>query len=122
MILIWIISLSVVFVEASQAHQPVISPFSAPKDVEEGQKVSFTCTIRKGEPPFTFKWFKNNKPIDSQDNLLIRNQEDFSIITISDVQMKDRGNFTCLVENGYGISSHSAKLVINGILKLVLKK
>ena len=38
---------------------PSISPFSL-GEVKEGDRIQVMCSIRRGDPPFTISWFKDN--------------------------------------------------------------
>ena len=42
---------------------PIISPFSSPPNLWEGMRSLLTCSVLEGDPPFEFKWFKNDRLI-----------------------------------------------------------
>ena len=104
---------------SNQGHPPLILPFHAAKDIEEGQKITLTCSVRKGSPPLEFSWTKDGRKLQSNPNLSFHNQEDFSFLTIKNIQTADRGNYACQVKNKFGIGSHATELLVNCKFTLV---
>ncbi|GFY66508.1 titin [Trichonephila inaurata madagascariensis] len=68
--------------------------------------------IVHGKRPIEFHWLKNGKSLKGTKNMEILTQNDYSMLTISDVKSKDAGNYTCNVKNSVGIASHTAYLIV----------
>ncbi|GFS52415.1 titin [Trichonephila inaurata madagascariensis] len=91
---------------------PQIQPFSFPNRFSEGSSAKALCNIVHGKRPIEFHWLKNGKSLKGTKNMEILTQNDYSMLTISDVKSKDAGNYTCNVKNSVGIASHTAYLIV----------
>ncbi|XP_076306893.1 cell adhesion molecule Dscam1-like isoform X4 [Tachypleus tridentatus] len=102
--------------------EPQIQPFQFPPSVLVGDKFSDMCTLKTGNPPVSFYWLKDEKKL-SHDitGVEIRNYEDFSMLVIDKVQLLHAGNYTCVVSNGLGKDTFTAKLVVNAPLRWTKK-
>lgn len=98
---------------------PQITPFDFGEDVlNAGDTVSLICTVGKGDLPLKIHWLLNNQELNSGNSILInRSGKRISLLSIENVQHEHIGNYTCIAENDAGVSSHSAVLNVNGILK-----
>ncbi|KAI1289670.1 Down syndrome cell adhesion molecule-like protein 1 -like protein [Halotydeus destructor] len=87
---------------------PMISPFSAAPNLQEGMRSMLTCSILEGDPPFHFAWHKDGLPVQSSHDVRITSSNEFSsTLFINKVTYKDNGNFTCTVRNGASSASYS---------------
>lgn len=98
---------------------PQITPFDFGEDVlNAGDTVSLICTVGKGDLPLKIHWLLNDQVLNSGNNILInRSGKRISLLSIENVQHEHIGNYTCIAENEAGLSSHSAVLNVNGIIK-----
>ena len=95
----------------------MIDPFKFPEKIQEGMRARLVCTVIKGDPPFKFNWLKNEKSIESSlNNLAIRTDEFSSDLTFTKVSSRHNGNYTCVVTNNIVSTSHTASLIVDGIL------
>lgn len=95
----------------------MIEPFSFPKSLREGQRASALCTVSSGDLPFKIRWFKDGRPI--PDNIGVRSNEvaDYSsTLLFESSALHHRGNYTCVAENDAGTVSHTATMVIHGMV------
>lgn len=92
--------------------QPTIQEFQFPKKLVTGEKASVTCMVRKGKPPFTFVWLKDSKEISNFDFIKVLSTEELSTLTVSPIQQKSSGNYTCRVKNPFGTDEHSTMLTV----------
>lgn len=53
-------------------------------------------------------------PLLSDANIRIRQSDDYSILSINELELKHSGRYTCSVQNEAARASHSAQLLING--------
>ncbi|GFY47205.1 titin [Trichonephila inaurata madagascariensis] len=94
-------------------HSPKIQPFSVSDVLNEGESAKLGCMLSKGDGPFTFKWYRDNKEIKNDSEFEINNLKDVSFLIISKVTAYSSGNYTCEVRNLAGKDSYSASLVVN---------
>ncbi|XP_023220980.1 titin-like [Centruroides sculpturatus] len=97
---------------------PKIKPFHFTSDVREGQRQQVTCTVTKGDSPFSFEWKKDN--VDTKKfsgiNIVDVAITDTSLLNIPSVQAEHIGNYTCIVSNSEGTDSYTAVLLMNAVL------
>ena len=94
---------------------PAIDPFKFPESIQEGMRARLVCTVIQGDPPFLFRWFKDDELIDPPVNSVITRTDDFSSdLTFNRVSPRHNGNYTCVVSNSYASDSHSAYLNVDG--------
>ncbi|XP_064488736.1 cell adhesion molecule Dscam1-like isoform X3 [Ornithodoros turicata] len=96
----------------SSTVPPKIRPFSFPKVVSRGDKVTVTCSALKGTPPISFSWSKDSQDLSSTANIRFKSDADFSIAVINPTDESSSGNYTCIVKNIYGFDSYSAYLEV----------
>ena len=115
---------------------PLISPFSVPSNVREGMRLTFTCSVLEGDPPFTFAWLKDGSQDlvpDSLDNssndhqssaavassrIRISSSNDFSsTLSFTSLSYQDNGNWTCVVRNqANGLSAnYTVNMSVKGL-------
>ncbi|GFU41813.1 down syndrome cell adhesion molecule [Trichonephila clavipes] len=83
----------------------------------EGQRSSVHCTVSSGDLPFKIRWFKDGRPI--PDNIGVRTSEvaDYSsTLLFESLALHHKGNYTCVAENEAGTVSHTATMVIHGMV------
>ncbi|XP_022236208.1 Down syndrome cell adhesion molecule-like protein 1 homolog isoform X2 [Limulus polyphemus] len=94
-------------------ERPKILPLNTPEFLLVGEKFSYTCTAKVGEPPFSFQWLKNgNELMSAQTDVQIKNFEDISLIVIDSVKEKHAGNYTCILSNNAGKDIFTAALIV----------
>ncbi|GBL76503.1 Titin [Araneus ventricosus] len=100
-------------------HPPKIQPFSVSDVLNEGESAKLGCVVIKGDGPFTFKWYRDNKEIKSDSQFEIDNLKGVSTLTVKSVSGYTSGNYTCEAQNAAGKDSYSASLVVNAPPKWV---
>ncbi|XP_053213156.1 cell adhesion molecule DSCAM-like isoform X2 [Panonychus citri] len=96
---------------------PKVDQFVLPVDIQMGQRLSISCTVIKGDPPFHIEWLKDGETIKETDSssasVSIHHLADYSsTILFKAVKSDHRGNYTCLATNAVGQDSHSQMMVI----------
>ena len=90
-----------------------ITPFVFPKLVRENDLASVTC-VAQSTKPVTFIWKKNDDIlIESKPRLEIVTKSRMSALVIDRITPQDTANYTCLVNNGNILRSHTAELVVS---------
>ncbi|XP_053205439.1 cell adhesion molecule DSCAML1-like isoform X3 [Panonychus citri] len=100
---------------SSSSGPPVIDPFNFSRYLEEGSRSKILCTVIKGDPPFTIRWYKDGKPLldSSEDGVSTISLDDYSVaLVFSRVKLNNRGNYTCLVSNGVASTNHTAPALV----------
>lgn len=96
----------------------------APKLVEVKSKQSlslanrfkFACYLTEGSKPVQFKWFKDDAPLLSVNDQTYRieTNQDESVLTIFSLIARDEGNYSCHVQNRFGVGTQFTWLTIKG--------
>ena len=82
-----------------------------------GSPFILTCSVYQGSQPLQFKWFKNDKVINSE-NVEIETKSIVSHLTIPKIQIEDSANFSCIVLNPFGIDHQWSVLQVKGLLSI----
>ncbi|XP_076306896.1 cell adhesion molecule Dscam1-like isoform X7 [Tachypleus tridentatus] len=101
--------------------QPKILPFTFPEHVMVGEKFNALCSIRSGEQPFSFRWYKNGKIFDKSTDIEIHSNQDYSMIVIDPITPFSQGNYSCSVRNNKGTDTYSAELRVKAPPSWVIK-
>lgn len=95
--------------------KPEISPFHFSGALRSGQRISVTCAVTVGSPPFTFTWMKDDTLVEETDTLSIRNIDEYnSNLAITKLGPEHNGNYTCKVSNKAGFATQSNVLLMKG--------
>ncbi|GIY67330.1 titin [Caerostris darwini] len=100
-------------------HPPKIQPFGVSDVLNEGESTKLGCMLRKGDGPFTFRWFKDTAQIKNDSQFHVSNMKEVSFLTVSKVTAFSSGNYTCEVRNAAGKDTYSASLVVKAPPKWV---
>lgn len=88
-----------------------------PKIVKNyGGKVKILCYLDEGSRPLRFAWQKNGQPLNTggSTTLQIDTDHEQSQLSISRLEVHDAGNYSCTVENDFGVDRVSTLLVVQG--------
>lgn len=92
---------------------PKLTPFSFPRDLKLGDRISVQCLVISGDEPLRFVWLKDGQP--PSDDLTIRTIDPYtSSLSISAISRRSSGNYTCRSSNQVATVSHTATLYVNG--------
>ena len=78
-----------------------------------GDKTTVLCVV-ESKLPLNFSWQKNGKKLPEDEVLRFKSDEEFSILIIDPVRVKDSGNYTCHAKNSLGSDAFTAELVVEG--------
>ncbi|GFU50497.1 titin [Nephila pilipes] len=93
-----------------ELEAPIIQPFSLPERIQIGRSLSLSCAVMSGTPPLNFKWYKNQKLLQTE-NIKSSNKK-VSFLMIDPIVENSGGNYSCLVSNSNGQTQFSAVLVV----------
>ena len=80
--------------------------------VKLGSQLDIKCPS-KGVPPPKFAWFRNNKELDDDDDVVIKGQG--SVLRIPYVRRSNEATYFCVASNGVGAKSKgSIKVTVYG--------
>lgn len=95
---------------------PSILPYEFGSDpINSGDTVSIQCTV-KGDLPLSIYWLMDENIIENDYLGISINKisQRISTLSIDYVKAEHRANYTCVVKNEAGQSSHSWHLAVNG--------
>ncbi|XP_075591576.1 pro-neuregulin-1, membrane-bound isoform-like [Dermatophagoides farinae] len=102
--------------KVTRFHNEIIQP----KD----SSFVLNCAAYIGSHPLRFQWLKNGLTINKQsmqlDRIQIKTEHSYSILTISEIELNDSGNYSCTVINDDGFDAQWSLLQVQG-LKLTKK-
>lgn len=84
------------------------------KRVEVGAAMRLMCNVIQGDPPVTFQWTKEGRPVETIKGVKVDSLEFASAMLISRAQEAHTGNYTCLVSNPVGSSLVMTEILVNG--------
>ena len=95
---------------------PKIAPLSFGRDVmDEGEFGQLSCTVLKGDPPFSFSWTLQGAKVSAEAGLTTSQiGSRLSLLMIERVGHRHVGSYSCKVTNEAGEASASTKLNVNG--------
>ncbi|XP_040563720.1 cell adhesion molecule Dscam2 isoform X2 [Lepeophtheirus salmonis] len=93
---------------------PKIVPFAAPASLQQGERISLTCTIARGDAPLTLSWVKNNRPLNNNVGQKIISFDSYnSMLTIEALSLHHIGTYTCLARNKAGSAEYSQHITVH---------
>ncbi|XP_076318854.1 cell adhesion molecule Dscam1-like isoform X5 [Tachypleus tridentatus] len=93
---------------------PKIQPFGFPEFVEEGKLIQVTCGLETHDTADEFQWFKDGRPLRSDEQWTVLSPGIVSVLVIKSVTTETSGNYTCVARNSAGQDEYTAALQVNG--------
>ena len=111
-----IVPFALAFVAIMASSNASIPPKIRLLDIPEtlvGSEATLLCSLGSGTKPVQFRWTKDGKEVDH--SLVVHHHNaGYSTIVMKDVELQDRGRYTCDVKSSFGEDSKSGDLIING--------
>ena len=85
LILSFLISIKLIACAAETDERPIIQDLLVSSKLIEGKKFYLTCQLNSGKLPVYFHWFHFNELIKSNENVIITNNEESSILAIKEM-------------------------------------
>jgi hypothetical protein len=91
------------------------------KNLTEGSYFQLLCTVEEGSLPLFFEWSKNGQSLKANPdvNFKIDSFDRSSTFSISKIDRKDTGNYTCVVRNAFGTDFQNVLLTVKGMMSLI---
>ena len=90
-------------------------PFSAPSNLQQGDRATLTCTVARGDSPLTLMWMKDGEPIPRENSYKVLNFDEFnSMLTLESLNLEHIGNYSCRASNLAGSSTVATQLNVYG--------
>ena len=113
--LIFLIILLISKIDAQKRDGPIIESLFTSPYLVEGRKFSLTCQINNSPEDLSFEWYLNGQKINQNDNIVINNLEDKSLLNIKKMNLEYSGDYICKISNSLGIQdSKSITIKLNG--------
>jgi hypothetical protein len=98
-----------------------LGPYLSHKNQSEGTHFQLLCTVEEGSLPLYFEWSKNGQSLKAKQdvNYEIDNFKKFSTFSISKIDRRDAGNYTCFVRNAFGTDSQNVLLTVKGMINFI---
>lgn len=98
-----------------------MNPFHFSRELRVGMRTAVFCAVIEGDPPFTFAWLKDGERLQENQQLNVKNLDDFtSSLTITNLGPEHNGNYTCRVTNSAGYDERSDILSMKGNVVIVV--
>ena len=95
---------------------PKVVPFSAPSNLQQGDRATLTCTVARGDSPLTLMWMKDGEPIPRENSYKVLNFDEFnSMLTLESLNLEHIGNYSCRASNLAGSSTVATQLNVYGM-------
>ena len=118
-LIIFVFILTLVF--ANQNRPELIKSQSNYQSQPVGSLLVLICNSIKGSKPLEFRWLKNGHDIEKNshrfdmDRYSIEKKNSYSQLTINDVSILDSGNYSCVVNNAFGLDSQWSQFDVKGL-------
>ncbi|CAN7950907.1 unnamed protein product, partial [Ixodes pacificus] len=76
---------------ATAVKAPKIQPFTFPTTLNAGERTATICVVTAGDKPLTFTWFKDGKTLETDDNVKITSNAEFSNLNFGSLAVKHSG-------------------------------
>lgn len=102
---------------------PRIESFHFPQNLHSGQVVQVSCFVSEGDTPVKLFWsFNGSKLRPSEEVNFYKVGKKGSLLVIDPLTEQHTGNYTCTAQNRAGSVDFTARLSVNGIVKVRLNK
>ncbi|XP_068892720.1 cell adhesion molecule Dscam2 isoform X3 [Tenebrio molitor] len=105
--------------EVSHTHQlvvnvpPIIEPFSFQDGLSEGMRTRTVCGVSSGDPPLVVSWLKDGQPLTPSLGVNVSALDPYSsLLSISSLDSRHSGDFTCVASNPAAEVRYTAKLQV----------
>ncbi|XP_076334979.1 cell adhesion molecule Dscam2-like [Tachypleus tridentatus] len=91
----------------------LVAPFSFLKNIKLGEQVRVFCTVRRGDPPFSFSWWKDGEELYVGPHFDIEQIDEYtSRLVVRGVSAYVNGYYTCRASNTVASDNATAQLFV----------
>ncbi|GFS81160.1 titin [Trichonephila clavipes] len=105
-----------VLIEGHQSEPPTLHPLSIPPDLNIGDSLDITCSLKRGSLPVIFEWKVNGQIPTKRIGIQINTSNKRSVYIIDKISAADVGNYTCMASNADGTDKVYATLDVEASL------
>ncbi|KAK9876828.1 hypothetical protein WA026_015065 [Henosepilachna vigintioctopunctata] len=92
---------------------PIIEPFSFQDGLSEGKRTRTVCGVSSGDPPLVVSWLKDGQPLTPSLGVNVSALDPYSsLLSISSLDSRHSGDFTCVASNPAAEVRYTAKLQV----------
>ncbi|CAH1795907.1 unnamed protein product [Owenia fusiformis] len=92
---------------------PMIDPFTFPK-IKQGDRVSRSCVVSRGDLPITIEWYKDDQAIPADLGITVMKTDIYSsTLSIGDASPRHNGNYTCVASNKAASTNYTSELHVD---------
>ncbi|XP_017775727.1 PREDICTED: Down syndrome cell adhesion molecule-like protein Dscam2 [Nicrophorus vespilloides] len=92
---------------------PIIEPFSFQDGLSEGMRTRTVCGVSAGDPPLVVSWLKDGQPLTPSLGANVSALDPYSsLLSISSLDSRHSGDFTCVASNPASEVRYTAKLQV----------
>lgn len=100
---------------SSLSVPPIIEPFSFQDGLSEGMRTRTVCGVSSGDPPLVVSWLKDGQPLTPSLGVNVSALDPYSsLLSISSLDSRHSGDFTCVASNPASEVRYTAKLQVKG--------
>ncbi|KAF8796641.1 Down syndrome cell adhesion molecule-like [Argiope bruennichi] len=93
---------------------PSITPFSFPKNPQEGMRASVSCSVPTGDAPIRISWLKDGIPLSLESGISLEMIDDFvSTLIFKSLRQEHSGTYTCVAYNDAATVNYSVPLSVS---------
>lgn len=94
---------------------PIIEPFSFQDGLSEGMRTRTVCGVSSGDQPLVVSWLKDGQPLSPMLGVNVSALDPYSsLLSISSLDSRHTGDFTCVASNPAAEVRYTAKLQVKG--------
>lgn len=100
---------------SSLSVPPIIEPFSFQDGLSEGMRTRTVCGVSSGDQPLVVSWLKDGLPLTPALGVNVSALDPYSsLLSISSLDSRHSGDFTCVASNPAAEVRYTAKLQVKG--------
>lgn len=100
---------------SSLSVPPIIEPFSFQDGLSEGMRTRTVCGVSNGDQPLVVSWLKDGQPLMPDLGVNVSDLDPYSsLLSISSLDSRHSGDFTCVASNPASEVRYTAKLQVKG--------
>lgn len=102
-------------VDSVYSSRPKITDFPKNPSQNLHSKFQLFCSLQEGSKPFHIEWLLNGISVVQNSRILIKKDEDSSVLVIQQLESSDSGNYSCRAKNRHGSDQQSTILSVKGL-------
>ena len=97
-----------------EPKKPTIYPLTFATKPAESKRLSINCLLSDGDQDVVFEWFLNGQKVMTNENVIVSQHEDSSMLTVRSMNVELAGEYECRTSNRFGEDSQSISVKLEG--------